>query len=66
MQTDNRSVVTRNVGGPPTLAAFATLLLRVEAHERAGLNRRCAILAAAAELGVNPGSVLCAVQDMGG
>jgi len=41
-------------------------LLRVEAHERAGLTRRCAVLATGSELGINPAVITRHTREVAG
>jgi hypothetical protein len=45
-----------------TSPEVATFLLRVERHERTGLTRRCAILAASSDLGIDPAVVIRAAR----
>jgi hypothetical protein len=46
------------------LAALACLLIRVDEHERGGLTRRCAVLAAGSELGIDPATVVRRVREV--
>ncbi len=54
----HRDIVQTPAEPGPSVAALAAFLLRIEAHERTGLNRRCAVLAAGSELGVDPAAIL--------
>lgn len=48
-----------------SVEVVAAFLLRLEEHERVGLSRRCAVLAAGSELGVDPAAVVRRVRQSG-
>lgn len=58
--TRSTSAPERSRADIETVAAF---LLCLEEQERAGLNRRCAVLAAGSELGVDPAAVVRRVRQ---
>jgi hypothetical protein len=49
---------------PKAAAVVACFLIRVDEHERDGLTRRCAVLAAGSELGIDPATVVRRVREV--
>lgn len=43
---------------------IACFLIRVDEHKRNGLTRRCAVLAAGSELGIDPATVVRRVREV--
>lgn len=64
-QSDNSQAPTDHGSGQQSVEVVAAFLLRLDEHERTGLNRRCAVLAAGSELGVDPAAVVRRVQQSG-
>ncbi len=64
-QNDITQAPTDHGRGQQSVEVVAAFLLCLEEHERAGLNRRCAVLAAGSELGVDPAAVVRRVRQTG-
>lgn len=62
-QNDIRQAPTGRGSAQQSVEVVAAFLLCLEEHERAGLNRRCAVLAAGSELGVDPAAVIRRVRQ---